>query len=118
MQQLISCYSCDYCFTSYSEDNEVNDYLLTNFTIAHDEIWVIPFIKAAMNKSRVPIQLLFSPWVSHLTLAVSFFNFSLSLFPQSPPAWMKINGMMNGSSVPQGLIQNTSISYFLLLCCA
>jgi len=81
--------SCDYCFTSYSEDNGAGDYLLSNFTIGHDENWLIPFIKAAMKKSPVPIKLMFSPW--------------------SPPAWMKINGMMNGSAVPLGLVQNTQI---------
>jgi len=81
--------SCDFSLASYSEDDSRNDYLLTNFTIAHDRKWLIPLVKAALNASQAHINLFLTPW--------------------SPPSWMKINNQMDGSASPLGLIQTPQI---------
>lgn len=80
--------SCDYCVSSYSEDDSAEDFALANFSVAHDEAsGLLPLIVDALNVSRAagvpPFRLFASPW--------------------SPPAWMKRNGMMNNSLGPVGL---------------
>jgi len=77
--------SCDFSLASYSEDDEAGDFSLSNFTIAHDQKWLIPFIQDALSVRTHPLKIFLTPW--------------------SPPAWMKGNGQMDGSSVP-GLIQD------------
>jgi glucosylceramidase len=41
--------SCDFSLASYSADDSPDDFLLTNFSIAHDKKWLIPFIKDAIS---------------------------------------------------------------------
>jgi len=72
--------SCDFSLASFSFDDMVDDFSLSNFTIAHSTKWMIPFILAAIKTSSIPIKIYGSPW--------------------SPPAWMKGNGQMDGSSSP------------------
>lgn len=72
--------SCDFCLKSYSFDDVPDDFRLKNFNISHDKQWLIPYIQAALKTSPYPIKIYASPW--------------------SPPAWMKSNGQMDGSSYP------------------
>ena len=80
--------SCDFCVSSYSEDDIENDYALLGFNIRRDKEHLVPFIQAAMNYSSLPINIFLSPW--------------------SPPAWMKSNGAMDGSNQP-GLKNSTLV---------
>jgi len=72
--------SCDFSLASYSFDDIPNDFSLKYFDISHDKKWLIPFIKQALSVSDVPLKIFATPW--------------------SPPAWMKGNGKMTGSSYP------------------
>ena len=65
--------SCDFSSGSYTYVKE-NDAELKTFSIAHDEEFKMPMIKAAIAKGGGDIPLYVSPW--------------------SPPAWMKSNGNM------------------------
>jgi glucosylceramidase len=67
--------SCDFALGNYSSDDTEGDIKLADFNIDQDRIYLIPFIKDALNTSGSPIKLLVSPW--------------------SPPYWMKTNGNMN-----------------------
>lgn len=75
--------SCDFALGNYAHADVAGDVLLAHFNIDRDRQALLPFIKAAQNVAREPIQLLVSPW--------------------SPPAWMKSNGQMNqgGMLLPQ-----------------
>tara|TARA_B000000557_G_C20812857_1_gene461224 strand:- start:733 stop:2091 length:1359 start_codon:yes stop_codon:yes gene_type:complete len=66
--------SCDFSLGNYAYCEE-EDESLGSFSIEHDKSIIIPFIKDAMQLSKIPLKLLASPW--------------------SPPAWMKTNGEMN-----------------------
>jgi glucosylceramidase len=86
--------SCDFSIDSYSCDDVEGDYTLQNFNIARDKKFITPFVQAAINNTRFynpnhKIQFFLSPW--------------------SPPAWMKINHEMNGSALPNGLINSTQV---------
>jgi len=72
--------SCDFCIASYNFDNVSSDFDLNNFDISHDKIWLLPFIKAALSVTTLPIRLFLTPW--------------------SPPGWMKTNHQMDGSYNP------------------
>jgi len=65
--------SCDFSSSSYTyvADNDSN---LTTFSIAHDQQYKMPLIKAAAKTSGQQLHLFVSPW--------------------SPPAWMKDNNSM------------------------
>jgi len=80
--------SCDFSVSSYSFDDTRDDYLLNNFSIAHNDKVLFPLIKRVLSASTQPINLFATPW--------------------SPPAWMKSNGQMDGSNHP-GLIQDPKI---------
>jgi glucosylceramidase len=82
--------SCDFSLNTYSCDDVENDWELKHFNVRRDEKYLLPFIKAALNVTRF-----YNP------------NKSLKLYlsPWSPPAWMKGNHNMNGSSIP-GLIDD------------
>eukprot|EP01088_Endostelium_zonatum_P015509 TRINITY_DN383_c0_g1_i1.p1 TRINITY_DN383_c0_g1~~TRINITY_DN383_c0_g1_i1.p1 ORF type:complete len:478 (+),score=93.44 TRINITY_DN383_c0_g1_i1:44-1477(+) len=82
--------SCDFSLASYNFDNVSGDFDLKHFNISHDHIYMIPFIKKAMQTSSQHIRLFVTPW--------------------SPPAWMKGNGHMDGSSNPC-LIQTSDNRY-------
>jgi hypothetical protein len=82
--------SCDFSLESYDFDSVAGDYELKHFdtNVTHDELSILPFIRAAMKTSALPIKLIASPW--------------------SPPAWMKNPGSdgtqsMTGSATPNGL---------------
>lgn len=66
--------SCDFSLGNSAYVTEAEDGKLSSFTLAQDEKYVIPFIKAALSKSG-EIEFLGSPW--------------------SPPAFMKSNQEMN-----------------------
>lgn len=71
--------SCDFSLSSYSYDDVKGDTNLQHFSIERDEMWRIPFMKAAIatraNWTDTPIKFLGSPW--------------------SAPAWMKSNDHMS-----------------------
>lgn len=70
--------SCDFALDYYNYNNKSNDTEMLNFTIAHDETAIIPFIldaqKTAIAAGRT-LRFLSSPW--------------------SPPGWMKSNRRMS-----------------------
>lgn len=67
--------SCDFSLGNYAHVERAGDTALESFSIARDQVSLIPFIKAAQKTAQRPLLLLASPW--------------------SPPAWMKSNGQMN-----------------------
>lgn len=69
-----SIHSCDFSSESYTYDDIPGDTSLTHFSIAHDERYRIPFIKAAIAAANDHLTIFASPW--------------------SPPAWMKTNNHM------------------------
>jgi glucosylceramidase len=58
----------DFALTRYSEDETANDYTMDHFSIAQDQMNLIPFVQAAL-KLNPKLRLWASPW--------------------SPPTWMK-----------------------------
>jgi glucosylceramidase len=72
--------SCDFSLDSWSFDDTVDDFDLKNFNTSHNERWMFPFITSALKNTVRPLRLFLTPW--------------------SPPAWMKGNGQMDGSSQP------------------
>ncbi len=74
--------SCDFALSQYSYDDNGPDPTLANFSIAHDNALLIPFLKAALTSSGGALKVLSSPW--------------------SAPGWMKDNGMMQGSGGQDG----------------
>eukprot|EP00457_Paulinella_chromatophora_P002029 gb/GEZN01002033.1/.p1 GENE.gb/GEZN01002033.1/~~gb/GEZN01002033.1/.p1 ORF type:complete len:717 (+),score=87.05 gb/GEZN01002033.1/:22-2172(+) len=80
--------SCDFSVASYSFDDKVDDFNLDSFdtNVTHDQETMIPFIKAAMQKSARPIRIFASPW--------------------SPPAWMKRENKMGQKSMVGSAEQN------------
>jgi glucosylceramidase len=65
----------DYAMDRYSLSEVDNDYGMENFSIDRDQEKLIPYIQAALA-IKSDVRLWASPW--------------------SPPAWMKVNGQMNG----------------------
>ena len=66
--------SCDFALGNYAYVEDAQDEDLNSFSIDRDRKYIIPFIKAALDKDK-DICFLASPW--------------------SPPAFMKTNGEMN-----------------------
>jgi glucosylceramidase len=66
--------SCDFSTETYSYDDVAGDLSLSHFSIAHDQTYKMPFIKAAMATTGHHLSLFATPW--------------------SPPAWMKTNDDM------------------------
>ena len=66
--------SCDFSLGNYALC-ETEDRDLADFSIERDKRMLIPFIKAALEKTSTSIHLMASPW--------------------SPPPWMKTNNQMN-----------------------
>jgi len=87
----ISINSCDFSLVSYTFDEIAGDYDLSFFDseVTHDNAYIIPLIRLAMELSSLPIKIVASPW--------------------SPPSWMKNpisgtgNSSMLGSASPNGL---------------
>ena len=77
--------SADFSLSTYSMDNETDDFTLSSFDTAlqHDSAYVLPFALAATARSGGALKTFFSPW--------------------SPPGWMKRSGSMINSSWPTGL---------------
>lgn len=83
--------SCDFSLLSYSFDDIAGDYDMSFFDseVTHDNAYIIPLIRLAMETSSLPIKIVASPW--------------------SPPSWMKnpvsgsVNSSMLGSASPNGL---------------
>ena len=86
--------SCDFSLGNYALC-DVEDRELSNFSIERDKKMLIPFIKAALKKTSVPLHIMASPW--------------------SPPPWMKTNNQMNHGGK---LKEEYPISFaFLLIRC-
>jgi glucosylceramidase len=68
--------SCDFALGNYAHAEAAGDLNLENFSVARDELALIPFIQAAQRVAKAPLRILASPW--------------------SPPPWMKNSGQMNG----------------------
>ena len=66
--------SCDFSLGNYSYVIDKNDKSLLSFSIARDQVYLIPFIKKALQASAHTINILASPW--------------------SPPPFMKTNNSM------------------------
>ena len=87
--------SCDFALGNYDYAPVPGDYKLNYFdySVRHDNQYLIPFIKRAMKASKWDIKILASPW--------------------SAPAWMKepVKGLqsMDGTAEPNGLINSTDI---------
>lgn len=75
--------SCDFSLGNYSAITDPNDVEMKTFTLARDEQYILPLMRAAQEKRGEPLDLLLSPW--------------------SPPAFMKTNGEKNhgGSLKPE-----------------
>lgn len=75
--------SCDFALGNYACVDDPADEALAGFSMARDEQYLLPMIRAAQQAAGGPIGLLLSPW--------------------SPPAFMKTNGDMNhgGSLKPE-----------------
>jgi len=67
--------SADASLGNYSAMNDPNDPELKTFSIARDERYIIPVVKAAQRIAPQPLELMISPW--------------------SPPPFMKTNGEKN-----------------------
>ena len=90
-QELLDCYfgpdganyqflrvsldSCDFSIGHYEAMSDPTDEALTSFSLARDERYVIPLIRAAEKAAGHPLPLMLSPW--------------------SPPAFMKDTGARN-----------------------
>ena len=82
----------DYALSWYSFDETPGDNELEHFSVARDEIFLIPYIHAAMN-FQPGLRIWGSPW--------------------SPPTWLKTNGAYQGGTLkndPQSL--STYAAYF------
>lgn len=74
--------SCDFALEYYNYNEMRGDVNMTNFTIAHDQAALIPFIlnaTAAAQAAGRPLRFVASPW--------------------SPPAWMKTNYPLNNYTI-------------------
>ena len=67
--------SCDFSLGHYAHVEQEGDVALESFSIARDEQYILPMIRAAQRISAQPLQIVASPW--------------------SPPAWMKSNAQMS-----------------------
>lgn len=70
--------SCDFALGYYSYNDKANDTSMSNFTVAHDQAQIIPFLLRAQSTAagrNTSMKWLSTPW--------------------SPPAWMKTNGLMS-----------------------
>ncbi|MBQ5769747.1 MAG: glucosylceramidase [Clostridia bacterium] len=79
----VSIDSCDFSVAHYEAMSNPDDKELASFSLAHDEMEIIPFIKRAEEKAGRKLPILLSPW--------------------SPPAFMKTTGQRNrgGKLLPE-----------------
>jgi glucosylceramidase len=86
-------HSCDYSDEMYTYDDVAGDKDLKHFSIAHDQLYRIPLIKAALETAQGNIKIFASPW--------------------SPPAWMKTNNeLLHGGKLKPEYYQ-TWADYFV-----
>lgn len=71
----VSIDSCDFSVAHYEAMSNPDDKELASFSLRHDEMEIIPFIKRAEEKAKRKLPILLSPW--------------------SPPAFMKTTGQRN-----------------------
>ena len=83
--------SCDFSLGNYALC-ETEDRDLADFSIERDKRMLIPFIKAALEKTSTSIHLMASPW--------------------SPPPWMKTNNQMNHGGKLKKRYQDTWAEYY------
>ena len=83
--------SCDFSLGNYALC-ETEDRDLADFSIQRDKRMLIPFIKAALEKTSTSIHLMASPW--------------------SPPPWMKTNNQMNHGGKLKKRYQDTWAEYY------
>ena len=83
--------SCDFSLGNYALC-ETEDRDLADFSIERDKRMLIPFIKAALEKTSTSIHLMASPW--------------------SPPPWMKTNNQMNHGGKLKERYQDTWAEYY------
>ncbi|WP_117882432.1 glycoside hydrolase family 30 protein [Aureibaculum luteum] len=70
--------SSDFGLSAYSYSQTPNDYKMKNFSVAREELTLIPFLQAAY-KENPELKMFASPW--------------------SPPGWMKESGKMDGGDI-------------------
>ena len=68
----------DYAMSRYTDDETKNDYSMTSFSIARDQMYVIPYVQAALAINPA-LHLWASPW--------------------TPPTWMKDNTTFDGGNM-------------------
>lgn len=56
--------SDDFSLSHYSYDETANDFSLANFSTAHDQQYLIPYIKAAQTAAGGSFRLMASPWTA------------------------------------------------------
>ena len=88
--------ACDFSLDNYSCDDVAGDYQLENFNIDRDRVFVLPLIKTVLQQVK-------SSYPNNGE------SFRIFLSPWSPPAWMKYNQHMDGSALPNGLINSSLI---------
>ena len=80
--------SCDFSTHEYSYDDYADDFALTNFSLADEDIHMkIPLIQLANKLAGHPMKLFGSPW--------------------SAPGWLKTNGKMIGKASLKGSAGDT-----------
>jgi glucosylceramidase len=89
----LTIHSCDYSDSMYTYAEVPGDKELKHFSIAHDQQFRIPMIKAAMDVSKGNLQFFSSPW--------------------SPPAWMKTNNEMKHGGKLKPEYNQTWANYFV-----
>ncbi|HEY3558679.1 MAG TPA: carbohydrate-binding protein [Kribbella sp.] len=75
--------SSDFALTHYSYDETPGDFSLSNFSVAHDDQYLVPYIQAAQSKGS--LRLMASPWTA--------------------PSWMKANNSLLGRPGDPKLIE-------------
>lgn len=79
--------SCDFSLGYYNYNEMANDTAMTNFTIAHDEVAIIPFILAAQNATAAagrPLRFLSTPWSPPACECVVGHCLLAPLYPPTP----------------------------------
>jgi glucosylceramidase len=82
----------DYAMSRYTLNETANDTMMTNFSIARDNMYLIPYIKAALA-IKPDIHLWASPW--------------------TPPSWMKDNNAIDGGNMRQTATMFQALALYL-----
>lgn len=88
--------SSDFALSHYSYDETAGDFGLSNFSVAHDQQYLIPYIKAAQTAAGGNFRLMASPWTA--------------------PSWMKKNNSLLGQpdtpNPPEVIEPSTDARYY------